>query len=305
MMKIFDAHCDVLMKMLSEPNINFIEGSSLHVTRSGLEKAGVSVQVFAIFVPEAIHPSMRFEAALTMAELFFERIVKEAGLKFIRNKEDLMSLHKDDIGAILALEGCDCIEQDLLRLRTLLRLGVSSVGLTWNHANAVADGALEERKGGLTRFGREVVSLLEEKECWCDVSHLSEAGFWDCLELHKKVIASHSNCHSIVPHPRNLTDEQIKALIDQDGQIGITFVPEFLTNGSSATIADVLHHLDHVCSLGGRKHVGFGSDFDGIDRTVISLEKTEKYMNLVNELLKYYSEEEVRGFLYDNFTSRY
>lgn len=304
-MKIFDAHCDVLMKMLLEPNINFIDGPHLHVTKSGLAKAGVSVQMFAIYVPEAIHPSMRFEAALTMVELFFEKIIKEAGLKFIRDKDDLKSLNKGEIGAILALEGCDCIEQDLLRLRTLLRLGVSSVGLTWNHANALADGALEERQGGLTRLGKEAVTLLNGAGCWCDVSHLSEAGFWYCLKLHNKVIASHSNCHSIVPHPRNLTDEQIKALIHHDGQIGITFVPDFLTKGTSAVIADVIHHLDHICSLGGKGHVGFGSDFDGIDGTVIGLDKVEAYQNLVNELLKYYREEDVCGFLYENFASRF
>ncbi len=304
-MKIFDAHCDVLMKMLMEPKIDFIDGSYLHVTKSGMKKAGVMVQVFAIYVPEAIHPSMRFEAALTMVELFFERIIKEAGLTFIGKKEDLRALNKGEMGAILALEGCDCIEMDLLRLRTLLRLGVSSVGLTWNHANALADGALEERQGGLTRFGKEVVSLLKERGCWCDVSHLSEAGFWDCLELHNRIIASHSNCQSIVPHPRNLTDEQLEALIGHDGQIGITFVPEFLATEGTATISDVLHHVDHVCSLGGKKHIGFGSDFDGIDRTVIGLDRTEAYGHLVNELLKHYREEDVRGFLYDNFASRY
>ena len=304
-MKIFDAHCDVLMKMLIEPKIDFLDGSLLHVTKSGMKKAGVSVQVFAIYVPEVIHPSMRFEAALTMAELFFERIINQAGLKFIGSKEDLLSLDEGEIGAILALEGCDCIEMDLLRLRTLLRLGVRSVGLTWNHANALADGVLEERQGGLTRFGKEVISLLDERGCWCDVSHLAEPGFWECLELHKKVIASHSNCHSIAPHPRNLTDEQLKALIHHDGRIGITFVPDFLTVETKATISDVLHHVDHVCSLGGKKHVGFGSDFDGIDQTVIGLDKIEAYMNLVNELLKHYSEEDVRGFLYNNFASCY
>lgn len=304
-MEIFDAHCDVLMKMLLEPKIDFIQASSLQVTKAGMVKAGIKVQVFAIYVPEAIHPSMRFEAALTMIELFFERIIKGAGLTFIQQEEDLFSLKNGEIGAVLALEGCDCIEQDLLRLRTLLRLGVRSVGLTWNHANALADGVLEERNGGLTRLGKQAVSLLSERNCWCDVSHLSEAGFWDCLTLHNKIIASHSNCQSIRPHPRNLTDEQIQALIHHGSPIGITFVPEFLTNRPNARISDVIQHVEHICSLGGVKHIGFGSDFDGVDNTVIGLERIESYENLINELLRHYAEEDVQGFLYKNFTNRF
>src|SRR5690606_3795964 len=95
----------------------------------------------------------------------------------------------------------------------LYRLGVLSLGLTWNKANLLADGASEPRGGGLTEFGREVVALNNKYGVLTDVSHLSERGFWDVIELAEAPFASHSNARALCDHPRNLTDEQIRALI--------------------------------------------------------------------------------------------
>ena len=112
-------------------------------------------------------------------------------MKLIRSHGDIAALEENEIGAILTLEGCDCIGQDLLKLQTLLRLGVTSVGLTWNYANMVADGALEQRGAGVSSFGQEVIRLLNAQSIWCDVSHLSEAAFWDTIQL-----ADSPNCLS-------------------------------------------------------------------------------------------------------------
>lgn len=304
-MRIFDAHCDVLMKLFCNPQLDFYHSKELEVTNLGLKAANIQVQVFAIYIPENVHTSIRFDAALAMVDIFYDQIIGTGKLKFIRNHKDIGRLKEGETGAILMLEGCDCIGDDILKLKLLLRLGVTVVGLTWNWANLVADGALEKRAAGLTAFGKKVVELLNVTNNWCDVSHLSERAFWDCMEIHSRPIASHSNCRSLVPHPRNLTDEQIKALIQKKSVVGITFVPEFLTGTNQANLTDVLRHLDHVCSLGGARYVGFGSDFDGTTTSVHSLSRVEQYSNLVNELLKYYKEEDVRHFLFDNFASRY
>ena len=100
---------------------------------------------------------MRFSAALQMVNLFYEKILVEREMKLIRSQADIYTLKENEIGAILTLEGCDCIGQELLKLQTLLRLGVTSVGLTWNYANMVADGALEQRGAGVSGFGQEVI----------------------------------------------------------------------------------------------------------------------------------------------------
>jgi len=216
-------------------------------------------------------------------------------------EEDIQALKHNEIGAILTLEGCDAIGTSLIKYKTLLRLGVSSVGLTWNYANAVSDGILEERGAGLSTFGKNVVKENNLVDAWTDVSHLSVKGFWDVLELAKYPIASHSNAYTICNHSRNLSDDQIKALISKNGMIGITFVPHFLNENGSAHITDVLKHIDYICALGGEFNLGFGSDFDGITETVIGLSSYKNYEDLINLLLKYYKEEQVKRFLFSNF----
>lgn len=307
LVKIFDAHCDVLYKMFMNPNISsFAESTSLHVTLGGMKTSNVKVQCFAIYVPESVHPDVTFRAALHMVDLFYEKILRpHPEIRLIKSRADLKELQSDQMGAILTLEGCDSIGTDLMKLKTLLRLGVTSVGLTWNYANGVADGALEERGAGLSKFGHKVVQLLNETGTWCDVSHLSEKGFWDCMEQAEYPFASHSNVYSLCPHPRNLRDEQIMALIERDTCMGLTFVPAFLSGRESANMTDILRHLDYVCALGGENHVGFGSDFDGIDETVEGLGCVGEYAQLVNELAKYYSAQQVERFLYENMAKRF
>ncbi|RSD27952.1 dipeptidase [Mesobacillus subterraneus] len=304
-MKIFDAHCDVLYKLFANPTLDFSASPELQVNLDRLTASGTKVQLFAIYVAESVHPDLKFEAALRMTDLFYDRILAPCPqVKLIKNRQDIEQLGDHEIGAVLTLEGCDAIGQDLLKLRTLLRLGVRSVGLTWNYGNYAADGALEERGAGLSRFGQQVVQLLNETSTMCDVSHLSEKGFWDVMECASHVFASHSNSFKLCQHPRNLKDDQIKALIQRDSVMGITFVPEFLAGKKEAAVDDVLRHLDYVCSLGGEDHVGFGSDFDGIEFTVEQLSGNEQYANLLNQLQKYYSDIQVRKFLYDNMASR-
>lgn len=304
-MRIIDTHCDVLYKLFMKPELDFRKSGELQVNLEGLTASGTKLQFFAIYVPESVHPDLKFQAALRMADLFYERVLTpNPQMKLVKNRQDIAVLQDQQIGAVLALEGCDAIGQDLLKLRTLLRLGVRSVGLTWNYGNYAADGALEERGAGLSRFGRQVVALLNETETMCDVSHLSERAFWDVIDTSRRAFASHSNCHSLCSHPRNLRDDQIKALINKNSVIGITFVPEFLSGRKDAEIDDVLRHLEHICALGGEDHAGFGSDFDGIDFTVSGLSANEQYLNLIDALQKYYSEIQVKKFLYLNMAER-
>lgn len=301
-MRIFDAHCDVLYKMWFKRSLSFEDAVELHVTHSQLSQFGAKVQCFAIYIPEQVSEVDRFEVALEMVDIFFNRLIGSyPTLKHVKTRNDIQTLKEWEIGAMLTLEGCDAIGSSLTKLATLLRLGVCSVGLTWNYANAVADGVLEKRGAGISLLGEKVVQLNNEFRVWTDVSHLSEKGFWDVMDLAKYPIASHSNCYRLCPHPRNLTDDQITGLVKKDGMIGITFVPQFVKENGEANMTDILHHIDHICSLGGKDNVGFGSDFDGITETVIGLANYQGYEVFINLLLKYYSETLVKKFLYDNF----
>ncbi|MDM5235429.1 dipeptidase [Bacillus cereus] len=304
-MKIFDAHCDVLFQLWSaKGKKDFRNDSQLHITFEQLKNRKGSIQCFAIYVPETVAYERRFEVALQMIDIFHSEILSLPGMKFIQTKDDINMLKQDEIGALLTLEGCEAIGKDVMKLRLFYRLGVRSFGLTWNYANLLADGALETRAAGLTSFGKQVVQELNMLHLWTDVSHLNERSFWDVIEIAKNPIASHSNCYKLCQHPRNLNDEQIGALIKRNSIIGVTFVPQFLTSERQAHITDILRHVEYICSIGGEKNVGFGSDFDGILETVVNVTAYREYENVVNELYKHYDTSTVERFLYDNFVER-
>ncbi|KUP08326.1 diguanylate cyclase [Bacillus coahuilensis m2-6] len=301
---IFDAHCDVLYKMYLNPRLQFYQDSSLHITYEQLVSTGGKIQLFAIYLPSHLKPGERFSAALRMVDDFYEKLSNlMKSLKLIISKHDVTSLREGEIGAILTLEGCEAIEEDIMKLSTLLRLGVRSVGLTWNFANAVADGAMEPRGAGLTTFGYEVVEMLNEWNAWIDVSHLSEKAFWDVMKVARFPIASHSNSYTLCPHPRNLKDNQIDCLKEKGGKIGITFVPHFLKENGPAVIDDVLSHVDYMLQRTGEHVVGFGSDFDGIEETVVGLHTYRNYQQLIDRLYKEYRPQVVKNILFLNFAS--
>ncbi|MBY6271413.1 MAG: diguanylate cyclase [Bacillaceae bacterium] len=302
-MQVIDLHCDVLLKLSQgKGKLRFRDSKELDVNFERLRKGKVKVQFFAVFLEPEIPAEQKFVEALNQIDYFYEEVLKKnPEMKHIKEWSDIEKLKEGEIGAVLTLEGADAIGNDLLKLRTLYRLGVKLVGLTWNFANYAADGVMEERGGGLTRFGKEVVRLNNEQKVFTDVSHLSERGFWEVMELADYPIASHSNAKSLCNHPRNLTDEQAKALFQKGGMVHVVYNPPFIKESGNASIGDLVRHIDHFCSLGGVKQIGLGSDFDGIEQKVKNLEDASKTQNLILALLKYYKEDEVKGFAYRNF----
>ena len=184
-------------------------------------------------------------------------------------------------------------------------LGVRALTLAWNDDNELTDGIMSKRGAGLTKFGFDVVSKMNEIGMIIDVSHITVKGFWDVVDTSKKpVMASHSCAHSICPHARNLNDDQIKALIKNDGMIGINLYPPFLNSENKADISDVLRHIEHILSLGGLDSLGLGSDFDGIDFCCENLESSDKLYILFDEMLKIgYSEDIIKKLSHNNFLS--
>ncbi|RST75570.1 membrane dipeptidase [Siminovitchia acidinfaciens] len=302
-MNIIDLHCDVLWKLWeSKGKLSFKDSRKLDASLERLKKGKVKVQCFAVFISPEVKTEEKFQAALEQIDYFYTDILgKNAEMKQISRWSDILKLKAEEIGAVLTLEGVDCIGNDLQKLSILHHLGVRSIGLTWNNANLAADGAGEKRGAGLTDFGRSVVSLNNERGLLTDVSHLSERAFWDVIEFADYPIASHSNAKALCNHPRNLTDQQAKALFAKNAMVHVVFYPEFTADKEVVTISDLINHIDHFCSLGGVNHIGFGSDFDGIDKHIRKLENAGKYQNLVNELLNYYTEEQVMGFAGKNF----
>ena len=137
----------------------------------------------------------------------------------------------------------------------LYELGVRAITLTWSNRNDIADGVNEECSGGgLTTFGRQVVAEMNRLGMLVDVSHIATAGLWDVIETSTKpIIATHSNAKTLCSHPRNLNDDQIKAINANDGLIGITFAGQFLEEDyNNACIDSVYRHIDYMLNLFGQ-----------------------------------------------------
>lgn len=302
-MNIIDLHCDALLKLWeSKGALSFANAPEIDANKERLMAGKIKAQAFAIWINPNINSGHQFQAALEQIDHFYQSIVrKHPNIVHIKKWSDFDRLQDHEIGAFLTLEGVDCIGNDLAKLRILYELGVLSVGLTWNYGNLAADGAEELRAAGLTSFGQQIVQLNNERKIFTDVSHLSERSFWDVLEIANYPIASHSNTKKYCDHRRNLSDEQITAMFEKDGLISVVYHPPFIKKAGPATIADLLKHLDHLCALGGVKNVGLGSDFDGIEEKILGLTNASESQNLINELLKYYKEDEVKGFASGNF----
>lgn len=302
-MKIIDLHCDALLKLWrAEGKLSFADAPELDTNKQRLQKGGVKVQSFAIFTPPRMKAEQRFQAALDQIYYFqTEVLAKNPEMKQIKDWEDFDKLQDGEIGAMLTLEGVEPIGNDIKKLHLFYQLGVRSVGLTWNYANLAADGADETRNGGLSLFGREIVEFHNQHKILTDVSHLCEGSFWDVIELAKYPIASHSNARALCDHRRNLRDEQAKALFAKGGNLHVVYCTMFINEQGKVAISDLIKHIDHFCALGGVRNIGLGSDFDGIEEKVVGLEHAGVTYNLINELLKTYSEEEVRGFAGENF----
>jgi membrane dipeptidase len=302
MKTVVDFHCDVISKMTDNDVISFMNDSRLDVTYERLQSGGVVLQCFAIYLLEK-WGQPRFEYILKGIDVFRSKVLPTGnGMQWLRYKDEVNQMNNSKSWGMLSIEGADGLEGNLFNVTTVFELGVRFLGLTWNYANWAADGVLESRNGGFTKKGRQLVELCNQIGLLLDVSHLSQAGFWELVELTERpFIASHSNAYNVCPNVRNLDNEQIKVIVSMDGRIGLTFFPWFVKEGNGeVTPLDIIPHIEHMCELGADKHLMFGSDFDGIDTWVTDLEHPGKYPNLVELLLKYYREEQVISWLSGN-----
>jgi membrane dipeptidase len=301
---VIDFHCDALSKLQEQPDIRFAGDTRLDVSAKTLEQGGVRLQCFAVFL---LDDSENATIGRVLEQIsLFRTEVEPAGYPLVTSRQQLENLAASGgRGALLSLEGAHGLEGNLKYLQCCYDLGVRLLGLTWNNANWAADGVMEPRGGGFTAKGLELVQACYKLGIILDVSHLSVQGFWQLAELAEKegkpFIASHSNSLSVCSHPRNLNDEQIRAIIRLNGRIGLTFVPYFVKKTQGPVkMTDLLPHLEHMCSLGAEKHIMFGSDFDGIDRYIEGLKDASHYQNWKELLLKHYPEALVDKWLYHN-----
>ena len=249
-----DAHCDTLYE------IAVMQREGLRVTPESLAAGNVGLQVFAMFAGHEEEGRNFARARRMLAAMREFPIPLLAG--------SLPDAPPETPHAVLSIEGGDVLEGSLERLAELDgEARIRMIALTWNFENEIGHPASGGSNEGLKPFGFELLREMDGRGILADVSHLNEAGFWDAVERAAlPPVASHSNCRWLADVPRNLKKEQARALIRRGGFIGINFYSNFLADGRDATLEDVVRHIDELMELGGEKAVGFGSDFDGMDR---------------------------------------
>jgi membrane dipeptidase len=177
----------------------------------------------------------------------------------------------DGVGILMALEGGKAFGQDVSFVATYHELGVRMAALTWNDCNRIACGSgCQDDPTGLTDFGVEIVQEMGRLGMILDVSHLSDAGVAHALQVATgPVVATHSNARSLCDHVRNLTDEQIRAIADGGGVIGVNFFPRFLDKQLRPGPAEIVAQIKHLIALAGEDAVGFGPDFIDYSRGTV------------------------------------
>lgn len=306
-MFICDCHCDTLTELYNKNASLYENGQHFDIKRQ--IALGGGLQFCAIYVPtEVFRYQGGLRYTLCLLDKYNQEIKKlhENGIDVlqVRTAEDAGNVLKHKAATLLAIEEGGAIDGSLEALRCLYELGVRAMTLTWSNRNDIADGINEEATGsGLTLFGKQVVAEMNRLGMLVDVSHISTAGFWSVIETSTKpIIATHSNAKSLCSHPRNLNDEQIKALAQNGGLAGITFAGQFLEEDwRNACIESVHKHIDYMLNLiGNDEHIGFGSDFDGISHPPYNIQGVQDYKPLIEYLSKYYSDETINKITHQN-----
>lgn len=306
-MFICDCHCDTLTELYNK-NASLYENEQ-HFDIKRQIALGGGLQFCAIYVPtEVFRYQGGLRYTLCLLDKYNQEIKKlhENGIDVlqVRTAEDAGNVLKHKAATLLAIEEGGAIDGSLEALRCLYELGVRAMTLTWSNRNDIADGINEEATdSGLTLFGKQVVAEMNRLGMLVDVSHISTAGFWSVIETTTKpIIATHSNTKSLCSHPRNLNDEQIKALAQNGGLAGITFAGQFLEEDwRNACIESVYKHIDYMLNLiGNDDHIGFGSDFDGISHPPYNIQGVQDYKPLIEYLSKYYSDETINKITHQN-----
>ncbi len=289
-MKIFDCHCDTITEAYFK-NFEMYE-NNLHIDFLRLKNFEKAIQVFAIWLDKK-HHDLAFEKTLKSIDFFKAQIEKN---------KDIISLNIEEknISAIMSIEGGEAIESSLEKLEFLYEKGVKLMTLTWNYKNSIGSGALSGFNDGLTEFGKKVIKKMNELNMLIDVSHLNDKGFFDVFNLTTKpFIASHSNCRSVFDFPRNLSDDQLRAIKESSSIVGINLYPDFI-DGEYGEIDNILRHIDHIMNKVSEKAVGLGCDFDGISRTPKEISNISEIYVLYDRVKNVWGEDIANKLFFEN-----
>lgn len=305
---VFDAHCDTILEVLSGKRTLGEYSKTGHLDIPRMKEGGIDVQVFSVFVkPEWYYDATRW--TLKGIATLKKQIKENADdICFARTVEEIENAKKTDkLSAFLSIEGGEALQGELDMLDIYHELGVTSLVLTWNNRNLIADGAKDIRSGGgLSNFGKDVVKRMEKLGMAIDLAHIAPKAFWDVYELSTKpFIVSHTLPRKFIDIPRNLDDDQIKAIAEKRGVIGVTFYFKSFSD-MDASVENVVDAIDYIVDMVGPDYVGIGSDFDGYKKDIKGMSSCIDYINITRGLVaRGYSDEDIKKIMGGNFLRVY
>ncbi len=292
-----DLHCDTITAAY-EREQNFLK-NNLHIDIERLSKFKSPTQVFAIWLSKKYYKNA-FYMTNKMID-FFEKQIEE-NKDFISKVKCFDDINDEKINALLSIEGGESIEDNIENLYHFFNRGVRILTLCWNYENNIGFGAFTKSEQGLKTFGKDVVRVMNDINMVIDVSHLNEEGFWDLYKISKKpFIATHSNSYSVCKHFRNLKDDQLRAIKDCGGIVGINLYPKFLTTKENATEGDIFRHIDYMSNIIGIDRICLGGDFDGIEDTPLNIGDISQYSMLLKRIEEIYGKDILDKIAYKNF----
>lgn len=307
-MLTLDTHCDT--PMFFPQGIHFDQRDprilvDMHKMAEGHQDA----VIMAAYLPQpklgetfSSKVAFKVDGPLQYADLIFDKIEEIVNannryLSIARTPSDLYEdKRKGRRSIMLAIENGLALNHDISNVRYFARRGVVYITLCHNGDNDICDSARGcNTHGGVSRFGEQVIKEMNRCGIMVDLSHAGEKSFYDALSISSKpIVCSHSNCKALCDVPRNLTDDQLRALAKHGGVTHITLYHGFLRNDSQeATVMDAIAHLEHAIDIMGIEHVGLGTDFDG-DGGIRGLADSSELINFTLHLLRRrYSERDI------------
>ena len=318
-MKIVDMHCDTIGEIFYRKNqgeMISLKENGLHIDLNRMREGEYLLQNFALFV-HLNSVEDPFAYCMRMLDCFYGQIEQypdEIGV--VRTYQDIEENQKNGkMSALLTIEEGGVCRGDLALLRDFYRLGVRMMTMTWNFENELAypnridlntGKAIPETENGLKEKGIAFVEEMERLGMIVDVSHMGDAGIYDVLRYAKKpFVASHSNARVVCSHPRNLTDDMIRAIAERGGVMGINFCASFLDEKEDekqcfGSVERLIAHMRHIKQIGGIDCIGLGTDFDGIGSNIEIL-GAGKMPVLIREMEKAgFRTEEIEKICYKN-----
>ena len=302
MQLIFDGHNDVLLRLWeharkgADPVAEFVGGTDKgHIDAPRARKGGLAGGFCAMFIPpvedypprevdENGHYNIRMvgprahadalEIALEMADIA-ARLEAAGSLAICRSTAEIRAaMEAGRFAAVLHIEGCEPIAEDLSNLETFYANGLRSLGPVWSRHNLFGHGvpfaypSSPDTGPGLTAAGVELVKACDRLGIMIDLAHITEQGFWDVArESTQPLVATHSNAHALTPISRNLTDRQLDAIRERKGIAGLNYATTMLRadgqESPETPLSDMVRHIDHMVERMGIDCVALGSDFDG------------------------------------------